>query len=71
MAHRCAVIHSNEPCEPPDPRGCILPIGHAGPHEFVSTDNVRYQWMVDPDCSCADCMEGDGCTIYWEKRPGA
>ena len=67
----CCLIHSTERCDPPDPLGCILPAGHSGPHEFVSSNGKRYQWELDAECACEDCMEGDGCTIYWEKQPGA
>lgn len=65
---RCGIMHGKEAsCE--DPEGCILPLEHDGPHEFISTDGEAWQWETDVACTCEWCMRGDGdyCTIYWRK----
>lgn len=63
----CGVILDDS--EPQDVNGCILPLGHAEPHEFVTRDGEHWQWETDFDCSCEHCMRGEGdyCTNYWCK----
>ncbi len=59
----CAVIHTDGPS---DPNGCVLPVGHPGPHEFIAGDGQRFQWETDLTCGCSHCKaEGDFCTEYW------
>lgn len=64
----CGIIHSD--CDPTivDSHGCIFPIGHVGPHEFVTLDARHFQWETDLACECEHCMkaQGDYCTTYWE-----
>lgn len=50
-----------------DERGCHLPEGHSGPHEFVSVDGDLYHWETDWECDCDHCRrcEGDYCIVYW------
>lgn len=52
-----------------DDDGCILAVGHAGPHEFVAEDGKHWHWETDMECGCEHCMNGDGdyCIIYWPK----
>ena len=66
----CGIIHSWSAVFSPDLTGCILPEDHKGPHEFISEGNKVYQWETDWDCTCEDCMSGEGdlCTVYWEKK---
>ena len=68
MLELCGIIHSHDSVSPKDPHGCVLPIGHDAPHEFVAKDGRRYQWETDLECDCEHCMEclGDYCTMYWE-----
>jgi hypothetical protein len=64
----CGILHGKEPSFHDD-HGCVLPINHDGPHEFVDRDGQRWQWETDLACECEWCMraEGDYCTIYWQK----
>lgn len=68
MCERCGVIHPPEFSNVRDPHGCVLEIGHAEPHEFVSADGVTYQWEEEActDCTC-DLEAGECCTTYWRK----
>jgi len=54
---------------PSDCEGCRLPSGHDGPHEFVDTTGVAWQWETDWECDCETCREGEGdyCSIFWRK----
>lgn len=67
---KCGVFHSTDRSYPQDPHGCLLPVGHDGPHEFASSDGKRYQWKTDLECVCEHCQEADGdyCTTYWEVQ---
>lgn len=68
MPHQtCGILHGSDVLGPQDPEGCVLPMGHEGPHEFVSTDGSRWQWETDWSCDCEHCMQcqGDYCTVYW------
>jgi len=62
----CGTMLGNDR-NPYDHAGCLLPEGHSGPHEFVDSDGVRWQWETDWECDCEHCLqcEGDYCTIYW------
>ena len=64
----CSVIHPPEFSNVRDPHGCILPMGHQGPHEFVSAGGAEYQWEESAcvDCDC-DLEAGECCTEYWLK----
>ena len=63
----CAVFHGDS--IPSDESGCILSIGHDGPHEFITSDGEHWLWETDMECDCEHCMkcEGDYCTNYWPK----
>lgn len=52
-----------------DDNGCVLRIGHAGPHEFVARDGTAWQWETDWACDCEQCRQddGDSCVLYWQK----
>jgi len=53
-----------------DDQGCVLPSGHAGPHEFADrSSGIRWLWETDAECDCSSCMQGDGdyCILYWKK----
>lgn len=43
---------------PKDTEGCLLPIGHEGPHEFKDEYGRLYQWQYDVE---------DDSDIYWSK----
>lgn len=64
----CGVIHPPEFSNLHDIHGCILAIGHHGPHEFVSSNGVAYLWeeSVCAECDC-DLEAGECCTEYWRK----
>lgn len=64
----CGVIHPLELSNVRDPHGCVLAIGHVGPHEFVSSSGVSYQWEEEAcaECDC-DLEAGECCTTYWRK----
>lgn len=64
---RCCILHDGGVIGPNDPEGCVLPIDHDGPHEFVAEDGQRWMWETDMECTCSHCMrcEGDYCTVYW------
>lgn len=70
MANQCRTMADNHllvgVC---DDDGCILPVGHTGPHEFVTQDGKHWHWETDMECGCEDCMHGDGdyCITYWPK----
>lgn len=52
-----------------DPHGCVLAVGHAGPHEFVANNDQVWQWETDWECDCESCMnDGDFCVVYWPKE---
>lgn len=55
--------------QPHDDDGCVLPMNHDGPHEFVARGGERWQWETDLECRCEWCLrcEGDYCTTYWLK----
>lgn len=63
----CGIIHDITIGHEADVHGCILPLGHDGPHEFTSQGGQQYRWYTDMDCTCEHCMTeyGDFCTIYW------
>lgn len=65
----CGIMHGRGLGGPTDDHGCRLPVNHAGPHEFLATDRRVYQWETDWECTCEECMGGDGdfCTTYWPK----
>ena len=66
----CAVLFpSYSHGHPKDTEGCRLPIGHDGPHEFVSTSGRVFEWENDWSCDCDECSseDGDQCYVYWEK----
>lgn len=67
----CGIIHPNDEVTPIDSKGCLLPIGHDGPHEFVAPNGWRFQWETDLECNFEHCMDakGDYCTTYWEVTP--
>jgi hypothetical protein len=52
-----------------DDHGCVLPLGHKGPHEFIACDDTRWLWETDFECDCEECMkaDGDSCILYWSK----
>lgn len=64
----CGTMHPAEFSTVVDRDGCIKPIGHVGPHEFVSRSGVVYLWedAVCDDCDC-DLEMGECCTVYWRK----
>ena len=66
----CAIIHAYDDRIAQDTTGCCLPVGHPGPHEFVTAQGRRYQWETDFDCDCDHCKQADGdyCTTYWEVK---
>lgn len=69
---RCGILHGSEAMLPVDNDGCLLEMGHDGPHEFVDPKGQHWQWETDMECDCEHCMrcEGDYCTVYWKKpRP--
>lgn len=68
MTTPCGILFDDLVAEK-DATGCQLPMGHQGPHEFVSEFGVTYQWETDLECDCDHCMkaEGDYCTTYWRK----
>jgi hypothetical protein len=63
----CDIIHGDPPFLI-DEKGCHLPDGHDGPHEYIATNGKRIAWETYIECNCAHCRrcEGDYCTIYWE-----
>jgi hypothetical protein len=65
---RCGLIHPREFSTIRDPHGCALKDGHAGPHEFVCSEGITYNWR-DSECADCDCdLEGgECCTEYWRK----
>lgn len=65
----CSIIHTNYGVQPHDADGCLLPMGHDGPHEFADPSGQHWLWETDLECDCEWCMslEGDYCTIYWRK----
>lgn len=69
----CGVLHGSDGPNPTDNDGCVLAIGHAGPHEFVEPNGRRWLWETDMECDCEHCMlcEGDYCTTYWPKPAAA
>lgn len=69
----CGVIHDSGACHPVDNRGCVLAIGHDGPHEFVDPNGRQWLWETDMQCDCEHCAAcgGDYCTIYWRKTTSA
>jgi hypothetical protein len=62
-------MHGNDTVQPRDDHGCVLALGHDGPHEFADPNGRRWLWETDLECDCEHCMrcEGDYCTVYWEK----
>lgn len=68
MVQKCGILHGSENY-PEDADGCILPEGHAGPHEFIDQNGAHWLWETDFQCMCEHCRrcEGDYCTIYWRK----
>lgn len=58
------------PWDSKDSKGCRLPEGHSGHHEFVAADGRVWCWETDLTCTCDHCMrfEGDYCVTYWEKK---
>ena len=70
MATECAVLFVEDYGGPTDDQGCHLPVGHAGPHEFVAKSGMTYQWETDLECDCEHCRSADGdyCVIYWEVK---
>jgi len=65
----CSIMHSEEPSFV-DTKGCILPVGHDGPHEFIdATTGTVWRWETNLECTCEWCMQyqGDYCTTYWRK----
>ena len=74
MENQCGTIAENHlMVGAHDEQGCILPIGHAGPHEFVSEDGTHWQWETDMECGCEHCKrcDGDYCISYWQVVPDA
>lgn len=69
MSEQCGVIHPPEFSNVRDATGCVLEIGHAGPHEFLSVGGIAYQWEEEicTDCDC-DLGAGECCTTYWRKQ---
>lgn len=67
MSAQCGIIYSDIFIE--DKQGCLLPDDHEGPHEFVASDGITYQWETDFECECDHCMSGEGdyCTLFWPK----
>jgi hypothetical protein len=70
MTIECGLIHPLDFSNVRDPHGCRLPMGHPGPHEFVSSRGVVYEWEESPcsDCDC-DLEAGECCTEFWRKQP--
>jgi len=61
----CSILFPRySPIEPQDATGCTLPIGHDGPHEFVTTGGEVYQWETDWSCGCEECVKDDGDMCY-------
>ncbi len=56
-----------------DHHGCVLPMGHDGPHQCVDTRGQAWQWAEDLECACEHCRqcEGDYCVVYWRVLPHA
>lgn len=51
-----------------DDHGCVLPVGHVGPHEIATEDGQAWQWETDSECACESCLnDGDFCVMYWPK----
>lgn len=53
-----------------DTKGCVLPVGHDGPHECRDEHGRAWNWEADLECDCEHCRQCDGdyCTIYWQKK---
>ena len=67
-ADRCGILfRQNSPVEPDDVSGCLLPVGHDGPHKFRDPNGEVWAWETDLECDCEHCRQADGdyCTIYW------
>lgn len=64
----CGILHSGYDPLLNDPHGCVLPVGHPGPHLFVAQDGRHIHWETDLECDCEHCSQalGDYCTTYWE-----
>lgn len=65
----CGTLHGHEG-HPADTDGCVLDVGHEGPHEFIEPESgTHWLWETDMECDCEHCMrcEGDYCTTYWPK----
>lgn len=71
MCQPCAVLF--EDGSPHDASGCLLTIGHDGPHEFIDDRGKVWLWETDLTCDCEHCMrcEGDYCSVYWERPQAA
>lgn len=69
MDNGCCILHGSSILGPTDADGCVLEIGHDGPHEFVDPSGRHWLWETDIECTCDHCMtcDGDYCTIYWLK----
>jgi hypothetical protein len=71
-SRRCAVIFPRrDAVSPTDFDGCVLPNGHLGPHQFLASDLLMYEWETDTDCDCEDCQSDevdDWCIVYQSIR---
>ncbi len=65
----CGILHDNDGLNSADKDGCLLALGHDGPHEFVDLKGQSWRWDTDLECDCEHCQrcEGDYCTVYWPK----
>ena len=43
-----------------DHHGCVLPMGHDGPHQCVDTRWQAWQWEEDLECACEHCRQCEG-----------
>lgn len=64
----CGIIHNVGNMPQHDTSGCILPVGHDGPHLFIAKNGKKIHWETDLGCDCEHCRQanGDYCTTYWE-----
>ena len=71
-SRRCAVLFPRrDAVSLTDFDGCVLPNGHLGPHKFLASDLLMYEWETDMECDCEDCRSDevdDWCIVYRSIR---
>jgi hypothetical protein len=49
----------------PGAGGCILPVGHSGPHRDI-VEGVAWLWEDDFTCDCCAGDDSDRCFVFWQ-----